>query len=76
MAATMLQKLGAEELFKSLTVASCGWVDGKAIRAMLSSDDLSVLSGSALWALWKILNIEVWMNEGLPSNPSASAELT
>jgi asparagine synthase (glutamine-hydrolysing) len=75
MAVTMLQKLGGEQLFKSLTVASCGWVDGKAIRAMWS-DDLSVLSGSALWALWKILNIEVWMNEGLRSNPSASAEVT
>jgi len=75
MAVTMLRKLGGEQLFKSLTVASSGWVNAEAIRAMLS-DDLSALSGAALWALWKILNIEVWMNEGLRSNPSASAEMT
>jgi asparagine synthase (glutamine-hydrolysing) len=74
-AVTMLRKLGGEQLFKSLTVASSGWVNSEAIRAMLS-DDLSVLGGTALWALWKILNIEVWMNEGLRSNPSASAEMT
>ncbi len=73
-AVTMLRKLSGEHLFKSLTVASCGWVNGDAIRAMLS-DDLSVLSGSSLWALWKILNIEVWMNQGLRSSPSASAEM-
>jgi len=62
-----LQALGGENLFKSLSIASMGWVDEKKILLMYRQIDRSDLQAGGesyehVWPLWHIFGIELWFN--------------
>lgn len=63
--ASMLRLLGGERLFESLAAASLGWVDQAQIAA-LCRGGLPVNDGGAMWFLWKLLNVELWLRAMFP----------
>jgi asparagine synthase (glutamine-hydrolysing) len=66
----MLRRLGGERLFESLAVVSLGWVD-QAHVAAICRGGLPVNNGAAMWFLWKVLNIELWLEAIFPTGMSA-----
>jgi hypothetical protein len=66
--------MGGPRLFDSLASESLGWVDGDRVR-LICTDLLPQRNPAAIWDLWKILNIELWLAEvGIGKPGAASSE--
>jgi asparagine synthase (glutamine-hydrolysing) len=67
LSAEMLRMLGGGRLFESLAAGSLGWVDEAQVAAMCQ-DGLPANDGGAMWFLWKLLNIELWLRAMFPNS--------
>lgn len=63
-----LDSLGGEAFFRSLAIASAGWVDGNALVRLFDSMRRSFAAGDAAYgkdipALWMVAAVELWFRD-------------
>lgn len=73
----MLQALGGERFFSSLSIAERGWIDGPVVLAMWRQAERRAGAGTIIsrpfWALWAIAAVELWARHaGTPSPASTT----
>jgi asparagine synthase (glutamine-hydrolysing) len=67
LSAEMFRLLAGERWFEFPMMVSMGWVDKTEISAMCR-DGLPVNDGTAMWFLWKTLNLELWLRAIFPGD--------
>jgi asparagine synthase (glutamine-hydrolysing) len=68
----MLRQLSGEHGFELPMMACMGWVDAVQLSAMCR-DGLPVGDGTAMWSLWRMLNVELWLRAIFPGDRPALA---